>query len=66
MGLTANPEKISLGNEESKYLGFLVGQGQVKPLADKIEAIKFYRPSSNKKQLRSFLGLTNYYRKFIP
>lgn len=34
-GLTANPKKCTLGKDETKYLGFLVGQGHIKLLADK-------------------------------
>ncbi|KYO21829.1 hypothetical protein Y1Q_0000515 [Alligator mississippiensis] len=36
-GLTANPQKCSLAKRETKYLGFLVGRGTIRPLADKVE-----------------------------
>eukprot|EP00795_Rhopilema_esculentum_P006818 gene6818-12410_t len=65
-GLTANPKKCSLAMNEAHYLGHIVGNGKVRPEADKVKAVRdFLRPES-KKQVRSFLGLTGYYRKFIP
>ena len=48
-----------------KYLGHLVGEGQVCPLAAKIEAIQTYPKPQTKIELREFLGLISYYRKFI-
>lgn len=64
-GVTASPKKRSLWQNETKYLGFQIGQGQIKPLADKVEAMKAYRLPRTLKQFRSFLGFTNYYRRFI-
>ncbi|KYO43699.1 hypothetical protein Y1Q_0013688 [Alligator mississippiensis] len=37
-GLTANPRKCALAQKETKYLGFLIGRGTIKPLADKTDA----------------------------
>lgn len=65
-GLTANPKKCFLGQKETQYLGFQVGQGWIKPLADKVKVIRSYWLLNTKKQLRSLLGLVNYYVKFIP
>ena len=46
------------------YLGHIVGQGQVKPVSAKVEAIaNFPRPES-KKQLMRFLDMAGYYRRF--
>jgi len=38
----------------------------VKPLPSKIEAVSFYPVPGTKKQVCTFLGLTGYYRKFMP
>ncbi len=45
------------------YLGKLVGQGQVKPVSAKVEAIAEFPSHTNKRELR-FLGMTGYYRGF--
>ena len=47
-------------------LGYMVGNGEISPENDKIEAVvKFPRPTT-KKDVRAFLGLLGYYRKFTP
>ncbi|KYO20669.1 hypothetical protein Y1Q_0012557 [Alligator mississippiensis] len=65
-GLTTNPRKCALVQKETKYLGFLFGRGTIKPLADKVEIIRNFTVPQDCRQLRSFLGLTNYYRRFVP
>lgn len=65
-GLTANPKKCCLAMEEVKYLGFIIGRGLVKPQLNKVEAIQNWPRPVNKKQVRAFLGITGYYRRFIP
>ena len=51
---------------EYTYLGHVVGNGVVKPQEDKLTAIKHLPQPTTKKQIQSFLGLTGYYRQFIP
>ena len=65
-GLTARPSKCRIGYPEVKYLGFTLGNGSVSPSLDKVSAISDMKPPSTKKQLRSFLGLVGFYRKFVP
>ena len=65
-GITARPTKCLVGFNKLEYLGHIIGQGQLEPLPDKLEKIKDALKPKTKKQLRSFLGLTGYYRKFIP
>ncbi|XP_059582206.1 uncharacterized protein LOC132243291 [Alligator mississippiensis] len=64
--LTANPRKCALAKRETKYLGFLVGRGTIRLLADKVKTVRNFPAPQNCRQLRSFLGLTNYYRRFVP
>ncbi|MGH0153042.1 UNVERIFIED_CONTAM: hypothetical protein FKN15_023917, partial [Acipenser sinensis] len=65
-GLTANPEKCFVGLKEAKYLGYVVGGGRIKPQLNKIDAIKNWPTPQTKKQVRAFLGLAGYYRRFVP
>ena len=48
------------------YLGHIVGNGEVKPETAKIEAVRTFPQPTTTKQARAFIGLTGYYRKFIP
>lgn len=65
-GFTINPEKCALGMEEVKYLGYIVGRGVVKPQVSKVEAIQSWPRPLTKKQVRAFLGMVGYYRRFVP
>ena len=64
--LKVNLEKCQLLQQEVTFLGHKVTASGIKPLHDKVEAIKTHAPPRNSKQLMSFLGLSSYYRKFIP
>ena len=46
-----------------KYLGHIVGQGQVRPLDAKIQTIAKF-PIPSRKELARFLGMAGYYRNF--
>ena len=65
-GLTAKPSKCQIAQDKVEFLGHVVGNGQLTPRPEKVKAIQEISKPQTKKQLRSFLGTTNYYRKFIP
>uniref|UniRef100_A0AAQ4PTP4 ribonuclease H n=1 Tax=Gasterosteus aculeatus aculeatus TaxID=481459 RepID=A0AAQ4PTP4_GASAC len=65
-GLTANPGKCAVGRREVRYLGYHLGGGQVRPQVDKTTAIAACPRPKTKKEVRRFLGLAGYYRRFIP
>ena len=63
--LRINPEKCHFLKRQVKYLGHIIDKEGIKTNPEKIEAIKLFgRPSCTKK-LKSFLGICNYYRRFI-
>jgi hypothetical protein len=64
-GLTAKPSKCSVGDCQSRYLGYIIGNGQIKPEAAKIKAVAEFPRPVTKKDVRSFLGLCGYYRRFV-
>ncbi|PIK44032.1 hypothetical protein BSL78_19118 [Apostichopus japonicus] len=64
--LTVNLTKSEFCHASVTYLGHVVGQGQVKPLKAKVEAIEQYPAPTNKKALMRFMGMVGYYRKFCP
>ena len=65
-GLTAKPRKCQFGMTQCVYLGHVVGNGVVRPEQSKVEAVMSFPIPQTKKQVRAFLGVTGYYRKFIP
>ena len=57
--------KCSFFKKQIQYLSHLVSGTSILPLADKIEALMNLKPPTNIKEVRNFLSLTGYYRKFI-
>ena len=47
-----------------KYLGHIVGQGQVTPIDAKIQTIAKFPIPTSRKELARFLGMAGYYRNF--
>ena len=64
-GLTANTKKCLWGQTHCEFLGHLVGGGMVSPAALKVEAVRQFTQPKTKTQVRQFLGLTGYYRRFV-
>ena len=64
-GLTLKPEKCHFAQKEIHYLGHIVSCKGVQADPEKIKAITSYPVPSDIKELRQFLGLSNYYRRFI-
>ena len=62
--LTINLAKSEFGCATVTYLGHIVGQGRVKPVDVKIDAIRTFPRPETRQQLMRFLGMTGYYRKF--
>ena len=64
--LKLKPKKCHLFEDEVEYLGHLVSEDGIKPCPSKVEAIKSWPVPKTLQDVRSFLGLASYYRKFIP
>ena len=62
--LTINLAKSEFCHANLTFLGHTVGQGQVKTVEAKVEAIADFPVPSGKRQLMRFLGMAGYYRKF--
>ena len=65
-GLTVNPEKCVIATQSVRYLGYQIQKGRIMPQMEKVQAIRDIPLPSTKKDLRFFLGLVGYYRRFIP
>jgi hypothetical protein len=64
-GLRINPEKCKLFQNELHFLGHVVNREGIKTDPNKIKTICEFQQPKCVKKLRSFLGLCNYYMKFI-
>ena len=63
--LTLNIEKSKFLQKEVHYLGYIVGGGTLRVNPDKVSAIADYPIPSSVRQVRRFLGMAGYYRRFI-
>ena len=63
--LVINEKKCTFFRNKIKFLGFTITDHGILPDDDKIEAIKHYNAPTNVKEVRQFIGLASYYRKFI-
>ena len=61
-GLKAKLKKCQFGMSECLYLGHVIGSGKVRSEDRKIRAIKDFKVPRTIKEVRSFLGLSGYYR----
>lgn len=64
--LKLNPDKCDFGKSQIKYLGFILSANGVDVDKDRVKAVSEYPIPKTEKEIRSFLGMANYYRKFIP
>ena len=64
-GLTLNISKCRWCQKEVKYLGYIIGNGCIKTDPDKVAAIRNLSVPKNQRQVRSFLGLAGWYRRFL-
>ena len=64
--LNARPSKCPLAYSKLYCLGHVIGEEVNRPHPSKVTAIQEAQPPNTKKQVRSFLGLVGFYRKFIP
>lgn len=65
-GVLINSSKCVLGSTKVKFLGFEVSGEGIKPLPDKVQAIMDFPKPTTAKDLRRFLGMLNFYRRFLP
>ena len=63
--LYIKPEKCEIEKEKIEYLGVVVSEGKVEMDPIKTEALTSWPTPKRLKELQSFLGFCNFYRRFI-
>lgn len=59
-------KKCNFFKAETYYLGFVINSDGISPDPRKVEIIKSLPPPTCVKDVRSFIGMVSYYRRFIP
>ena len=65
-GVVINPSKCQLGVPSLQFLGHIVNKDGISPLESRVSAVRDFPLPKSQRKLREFLGLINYYHRFIP
>ena len=65
-GLKMKHSKCDFFKSEIHYLGHLISPEGISPLLNKLDSIRHMPVPNSVKEIKQFLGLTGYYRKFVP
>ena len=65
-GLKKKHSKCDFFKSQIHYLGQLISPEGISPLPNKLDSIKHMHVPNSAKEIKEFLGLTGYYRKFVP
>jgi hypothetical protein len=65
-GMTIRPTKCEIGFQNLDFVGHEIGRGEIGLQEGNVRKIQEAPRPETKKQVRSFLGLTGYYREYIP
>ena len=66
VGLKLKESKCDFFKQEIHYLGHLIAVDGIQPLPEKLDSICDMPKPRSPKEINQFLGLTGYYRKFVP
>ena len=64
--LKLRKEKCSFFKRNIQYLGHIISEHGIEPVPEKLESIKNMPAPKTPKEVKQFLGLAGYYRKFVP
>ena len=65
-GLVLNPAKFVFGQPQLKFLGHTISGKGIAPAVDRVAAIRAFPQLPTIRKLMEFLGMVNFYRRFIP
>ncbi|KAG8187072.1 hypothetical protein JTE90_016170 [Oedothorax gibbosus] len=64
-GIRINPSKCNFGQPEVNFLGYRITAQGTQPMEDKVSAIVNFPKPSTVQEMRRFLAMNNFYRRFI-
>ena len=64
-GIAIHPEKCQFGKEELEFLGHTINANGIFPIKSKVKVISDFPKPMTQRKLREFLGMVNFYRRFI-
>ena len=65
-GLRCRASKSEFGSSSIQYLGYVISEKGIKMSEERVKMISSIQPPENRKELRSFNGMINYFHDFIP
>lgn len=65
-GLVVRPEKCSLGRETVRFLGLQVTAAGMGPTKEKVSDLLDMNPPRDATECRRFIGMINFYHRFVP
>ena len=64
-GFSGNPAKCTFAQHEINFLGHHISHGHFSAITSKVDCMLNYQRPTSLTELRAFLGLMSYYRRFI-
>lgn len=64
-GLSINVTKSKFAEDEIEYLGYKVTKDGIRPLEKRVTAVTNFKKPNNTAELRRYLGIVNFYHRFI-
>ena len=65
-GIVINPNKCVFGVPQLDFLGHHIDEQGITPLPEKVQAIQDFPQPQSQRHLRQFIGLVNFYHRFLP
>ena len=65
-GLVINPAKCEFGKAEVNFLSHTISAEGIRPHITRVEAVRAFPAPDDKPSLHRFVGLVNYYHRFVP
>ena len=64
--LKLNPKKCRLFQQQVQFLGYTMSKHGISADQEKVKAVQSWPQPRSVREVRSFLGLCTYYRRFVP